>query len=153
MPVSDPTWDTSSDPKPTLTRSVLTWLYLKSQADELVARTNQARDRVTAAVRDSGDAYIDDRGHVYVDLDEDLTVGETTYGAVKREKRVTRIANADRAYELAVELKLEARLFPPVPTFDEQELFVAYQEGLISEEEIDALYDVKETWALKAVPV
>lgn len=150
--MTDPVWDTSSDPQPSLTRSVLTWLYLKSQADELVARTNQARDRVTAAVRDSGDAYLDDRGHLYVDLDRPLTVGETTYTAVKREKRITRTANEDRAHELAEQLGLLDRLFPDRPVFDEQELYVAYQEGKISEEEIDALYDIKESWALKAVP-
>jgi hypothetical protein len=151
--MSDPIWDTSSDPQPSLARSVLTWLYLKTQADELVASANKARDRVTQAVRDSADAYIDDRGHVYLDLDDPLTVGETTYSAVKREKRITRIANQTRAYDLATRLGLVDRLFPPTPVFDEQELFVAYQEGVISEEEIDGLYDVKESWALKAVPV
>jgi hypothetical protein len=152
MPVSDPTWDTSSDPKPTLTRSVLTWLYLKSQADELVARTNQAKERVTRAVRDSADAYLDDRGHLYVDLDEPLTVGETTYAAVKREKRITRTANEDRAAELAEKLGLTDRLFPSRPVFDEQELFVLYQDGLLTEAQIDDLYDIRENWALKAVP-
>lgn len=151
--MTDPTWDVSSDPQPSLARSVLTWLYLKSQADELVARANQARDRVTSAVRDSAEAYLDDRGHLYLDLDQPLTVGERTYAAVKREKRITRIASEERAHELAAARGLLARLFPTRPVFDEQELYVAYQEGKITEEEIDALYDEKISWALKAVAV
>lgn len=150
--MSAPIWETPTRPQSTITRSVLEWLYLKNQADELVALANQARDRVTREVCNSAGSYFDERGHRYLDLDKPLTVGETTYGAVKRERRVTRIANPDRAHDLAAELGLVDRLFPPTPTFDEQELFVVYQEGGITEAQIDELYDVKESWALKAVP-
>lgn len=149
--MEDPIWITPSDPASPVARTVLEWLYLKTQADELVARTNQARDNVTRVLCASEKAVTDDRGHLWLDLDAPLRIGEATYSAVKREKRVTKLANEQRAYDFACEKNLLTRLFPERPTFDEAELYVLYQQGLITEIELDDLYDVRTTWALKAV--
>lgn len=146
-----PTWDATADPKPPFLRIALAWLYYKREADIAVARANKAREVVAQQVRDSPDAYLDGRGHVFLDLPEQLTVGDTTYAAIKREKRVTRSVDQDRAWDLAKARGVFERLFPLKPTFDEQELYVLYEEGLITEQEIDRLFDVKETWALKPV--
>lgn len=149
--MTDPTWITPADPATPVARSVLEWLYLKSQADELVARANLARDAVTRAVCASDKAVADDRGHLWLDLDSPLRVGESVYTAIKREKRVTRLPSEQRAEEFAEKHDLVERLFPMRPVFNEAELYVLYQEGLISEVELDDLYDVRTTWALKAV--
>lgn len=149
--MEDPTWITPSDPVSPVTRTVLEWLYLKSQADDLVARANQARDSVTRAVCASDKVQADDRGHLWLDLESPLRVGEHTYTAIKREKRVTKLPNEQRAYELAEAKDLIGRLFPMRPVFDESELYVLYQQGLLTEVELDDLYDVRTTWALKAV--
>lgn len=148
-----PSWETPAEAVPSILRRTLEWLHVKRQADQLVARANQLRDEVTKVVRDSQDAYVDDRGNLFLDLPKALTVGETTYGAIKREKRITRFPNEDRIRELAERTGTLDRLFPSQPVLDEQELYVLYQEGLITEQDIDGSYDVKESWALKAVPV
>ena len=153
MSFDAPTWESTREPVPQTLRRVLEWLYVKNQADQLVARANQLREEVTKTVRDSADAYADDRGNVFLNLPERLTVGDKTYEAVKRERRILRIANEDRIRILADRTGTTDRLFPPQPVLDEQELYVLYQEGLITEADIDGSYDIKESWALKAVAV
>lgn len=142
-------FETIDDPVPSRTRKVLEWLYVKGQADALVARANQLRDEVTAHVRDHGQP--DDKGNVFLDLDQPLTVGEKTYGAVKREMRVKRTANEDRLMALAEQIDAVDRLFPKKPVMDLEELYVLYQEGLVTESDIDGVFDTDTSWALKAV--
>lgn len=137
------------DPVPSRTRTILEWLYTKGHADGLVARANQLREQVTAHVRDFG--FEDDKGNVFLDLDQPLTVGAKTYGSVKREMRVKRTANEERLMALAEQVDAVDRLFPRKPVMDLDELYVLYQEGLITESDIDGVFDTDVTWALKAV--
>lgn len=143
------TFEPLDDPVPTWSRQALEWLYVKSQADALVARANQLRERVTATVRDRG--YEDDKGNVFLELDQPLNVGGKTFTSVKREMRVKRTPNDDRIMELAQRVGAVDRLFPLKPVVDVEELYVLYQEGLVSESDIDGVFDSETSWALKAV--
>lgn len=146
-----PTFEPLTDPVPSTARQILEWLYVKSQADAAVARANKLREGVTALVREEG--YTDDKGNVFLDLEQPLTVGEKTYSAVKRELRVKRIPNEERIRELAERVGALDRLFPLKPVVDVEELYVLYQEGIVSETDIDSVFDTDSSWALKAVAV
>lgn len=146
-----PTFEPLADPVPSTVRQILEWLYVKSQADAHVARANRLREGVNALVREEG--YTDEKGNVFLDLEQPLTVGEKTYGAVKRELRVKRLPNEERIRELAERVGALDRLFPLKPVVDVEELYVLYQEGIVSETDIDSVFDTDSSWALKAVAV
>lgn len=136
-------------PVPSTARQILEWLYVKSQATELTARANKLRDLVDAAIEQG--SYTDDKGNVFYDLDRPLTVGEKTYGAVKRELRVKRVPNEERVMALALRVGAYDQLFPLKRVMDPDELYVLYQDGVISESDIDGVYDSQESYALMAV--
>lgn len=147
-----PTWHSDPETAQRITRSTLEWLHAKVQTKAMSARANRLRDELDQFVAVAG--YADDKGHIYLDLPTPLEVGGTKVGALKREKRISRTANIERIGELAdrvdaehPDAHLRERLFPLRPVLDEDELYVAYQDGLVSEADIDDVFDAKVTWA------
>lgn len=125
-----------------------TWVYLRAQYDRLSAQINGLRDRISTEVDLVG--WSDENGHRWLELPESFEYAGNRYLGVKRERRVSRTINEERAWKFAADRGLLDRLFPPRPTLDEQELYVLYQQDKITEADIDVLYDTKITWAFKA---
>jgi len=146
------TWQSDPETTQRITRMTLEWLHAKAQINAMTARANKLRDELDDFVAFAG--YVDDKGHTYLDLPATLEVAGKKVAALKREKRVTRSANTDRIGALADRVdaahpkaNLHDRLFPLLPVLDEDELYVAYQDGLLTEADIDAVFDAKVTWA------
>lgn len=143
MQCDDP--DTLSDSA--LAEKLRLWVYLKAQVDRNTAQLNQLRDQISADVERYGRP--DESGHVRMQLRRPFEYGGKRYEGIKRERRVSRTLSQDRAEALANARGLRDRLFPMRPVFDADELLVLYQQGLLTEGEIDGLYDTKITWAFK----
>lgn len=130
-----------------LAEQLRTWVYLKAQVDRTTAQLNQLRDKISEHVERYG--AIDESGHLRLAIGQAFEFAGRRYEGIKRERRVTRTVSEQRAQELAERKSLTGRLFPVRPVFDPDELYVLYQEGLVTEREIDDLFDVKVTWAFK----
>lgn len=127
------------------------WAILKAQQTELTSRMNKLRDKVTLAVQQRG--YADHKGSQYIDLPFPIPVGDSEYVRIKRERRVSIVADIEAAERItkAHGEQIYRRAFPPVPTLDADELYVLLQEGALTEEDMDQIMVQKETFAFRGL--
>ncbi|MFF8283363.1 hypothetical protein ACF06W_11640 [Streptomyces albus] len=125
------------------------WAVLKAQQTELTTRMNRLRDKVIEAVRTRG--YADHKGSQYIDLPFPIPVGDAEYVRIKRERRVSVVADIEAAERITRAAGVYDRAFPPLPTLDADELYVLLQEGRLSEEEMDQIMVQKESWAFRGL--
>lgn len=127
------------------------WAALKPEAERIIARRNELRDKVARAVEERG--YRDHKGSQYMDLPYAIQAGGINYLRIKRERRVTISPDIDRAEEItrAKGEEVYARVFPMRPAFDPDELFVLLQEGIIAEDDMDAIFVQHESYAFKGM--
>lgn len=127
------------------------WAMLKAQQTDLTTRMNKLRDKVSAAVQARG--YADHKGSQYIDLPFPIPVGESEYVRIKRERRVSIVADLEAAERItrARGDQIYRRAFPPVPTLDADELYVLLQEGALTEEDMDEIMVQRETFAFRGL--
>lgn len=127
------------------------WAVLKAQVTDQTSRLNKLRDKVASAVEKRG--YVDHKGSQYLDLPFPIPAGDNEYIRIKRERRVSVIADEEAAARIlkARSEALYRRAFPPVPTLDADELYVLLQEGHLTEEEMDEILVQKETFAFRGL--
>ncbi|MEV5265213.1 hypothetical protein [Streptomyces werraensis] len=118
---------------------------------EQTSRLNKLRDKIASAVEQRG--YVDHKGSQYLDLPFPVAAGENEYTRIKRERRVSIVADEEAATRI-LKAKSEAlyrRAFPPVPTLDADELYVLLQEGHLTESEMDEILTQRETFAFRGL--
>ncbi|MFE9412357.1 hypothetical protein ACFYN0_26715 [Streptomyces sp. NPDC006704] len=93
----------------------------------------------------------DHKGSYILDLPRAYEVAGKKFTGLKYQRGSSRTADAAKAEQLAKEKGLLDRLFPATPTFDPQEVYVAFQEGLLTEEEVDLIFPEKTTWSFVRV--
>jgi hypothetical protein len=127
---------------------VRSFLKKKSLADQLASEMKADRDALFSHLDDEGEE--DDKGNLIITFEEPIE-GHT---ALQKQRRVSRkLVDVDTVTEKLEQLGLRERVVKEVVTLqvDEEELLQAHWEGLISEEDLDALYPATTTWAL--IPV
>lgn len=124
---------------------------------------NRAEQENTARLRDNykfslrewlmQDGEVDENGHRWLHFDDPLTIGGKTWRGICAQRRLSPSIDMDATEALAKAKGLYDEVFPVVSVrqFDEDALYAANQRGLISDEELDALIEENETYAI--VPV
>jgi len=133
-------------PKPTPKNILLwfrQWIEIKANADQLAKRQKELRDWLCGAIEEQG--YADDKGNLYLELPEEVE----GFAGLKYERRVTPSLSAERAEALIKAKGLEKRCIVMVPEIDQEEIYKAHYEGLISQEELDSIFDINTTYAFK----
>jgi hypothetical protein len=125
------------------------WVILRAQVTEMTTRMNRLRDTVSQAVENRG--YADHKGSQYIDLPFAVVVGDTSYSRIKRERRVSIIADDEAAERITRKKGCYDRAFPPVRHLDVDELYVLYQEDVLSQDELDEILTPRETFAFKGM--
>lgn len=152
--------ETSTEPVATRAKMWLVqFLMLKTEADRIGKRRDELKKRLTEVIEEEG--YTDEKGSLYLDLDEPVEGADgKTYEVLKWERRVSRSLNMDKGEALVLsktyidkadrqEYPLSKRCIVMVPMLDEEEVLKAYYDGIITEEEIDSIFDDRETFAFK----
>lgn len=121
------------------------WLEIKTQTDTLVKRQKDLRDRLGAAIEEKG--YTDDKGSLYLDLPEEVE----GFAGLKYECRVSQSLSEERAMALIKSKGLENRCIVMVPEIDQEEIYKAHYEGLVSQEELDGIFDTSTNFAFKQI--
>lgn len=126
------------------------FLTLRVQREALEEREGTLKKSLQQTIEASG--YEDDKGHFWLDLDEEVAVdGFGTCKALKRERRVS-VGFAEATAEEILKAKgIYDQCTTLVPVYDEEEIRKAHFQGLLSDEDIDAIYPSKVIWALKPV--
>lgn len=115
---------------------------LKDRIDSTLSIQNEIKDRLREGLKELGEA--DDRGHVVVEVNDDLT----GIKKVINQRKVSKSLDMDVAEEVLKEKGLHDRCVMMVPILDEEAIMAAYYEGLVTEEDIDRMFPAKVTWAL-----
>ena len=117
-------------------------VVLKDRIDGLTSMQTEVKSKLRDGVKELGQE--DDKGHLVVELDDD-SLGVTQ---VVHQRRVSKTLDIEIAKSILDSKGLSDRCITMVPVLDENEIMLAYQDGLITEEDIDTMFPAKVTWAL-----
>lgn len=117
-------------------------ITLKDRIDSTVAIQNDIKEKLRDGLKQLGE--VDDRGHVVVEVNDDLT----GIKKVINQRKVSKSLDMSVAEEILKEKGLHERCVTMIPVLDEEAIMAAYYEGLVTEEDIDNMFPAKVTWAL-----
>jgi uncharacterized protein YebE (UPF0316 family) len=116
--------------------------FLKQQIDFLEKQQKEVRERLFATLDEVGE--LDDKGNVIVELPEEVN----GFGAVVKQRRVSRKIDELVADEIITEKGMEEQLYKTIRVVDEDALMAALYNDELTEAEIDLMYPQKIVWAL-----
>lgn len=147
------------------------WLALRNEEKFLATRIKELHGRLCGAIEEQGER--DEKGSLFLELDEPVE----GFAALKYERRVTKALNEARAEKLVADKGLRDRctalvlyltdqeaalrlleqhgLLRPGMTIeadlDEEEIMKCYYDELITQDELDSVFDISESYAFKQV--
>lgn len=120
-----------------LTNEAKQYLALKEQIKFLSDRQSEIKKRLNEAVQELGE--VDGRGHITLELDEDIKI--------TNQRRVSKSLNMDTADKLLEERGIKEDCIIMIPTVSEDAIMAAFYKGQLSEEDIDAMFPAKVSYA------
>lgn len=116
--------------------------FVKTQAETLAARQKELRDVIIETVDALGEE--DENGHIFLELPDQID----GVRGLQKTRRVTKKFLDETAAEILRDADLEERCMPLVRVVDPDEVLAAKNEDLLTEEQLESMYEVKTTWAL-----
>lgn len=116
--------------------------FLKQQIDFLEKQSKEVRERLFAQLDEIGE--VDDKGNIIIELPEEVN----GFGAVVKQRRVSRKIDELVADEIITEKGMEEQLYKTIRVVDEDALMAALYNDELTEAEIDLMYPQKIVWAL-----
>ncbi|MFL4491773.1 hypothetical protein ACJ6WD_11030 [Streptomyces sp. VTCC 41912] len=152
---------TANTPESAFERKAAQWALIKARVDTQTTLLNRLRDDMTADLREVG--IQDEKGSYLIELPRPLSVGDKQFKGMKLERYTIQGSDENEAEVIARDLDVQAkeqnreaavyeRLFPLVRQFDAQEAYVLYQEGLLTDEQMDRIFPETEGFRFKRVP-
>jgi hypothetical protein len=125
------------------TTQIREYVRCKQTIDMMDTRSKELREKLFAALDSVGEE--DTNGNIIIQLDKAID------GVVRLEKqrRVSRKLNEALAETLIDEKGLGDTLYETKRVINEEALMAAYYNGDITEEELDEMFPVSVTWALR----
>jgi len=117
-------------------------VMLKDKIDQLNSLQSEVRSTLKDGVKELGEE--DSRGHIVVEVDDDTT----GIRKVMQQRKVSKSLDIEVAENILKEKNIHERCVTMVPVLNEDEIMAAFYEGLITEEDIDAMFPAKVSWAL-----
>jgi hypothetical protein len=105
------------------------------------------RDDVLDYVLEKGDP--DHTGSRFLTLTKPVTIGDDTYTELKAEARHVTVIDEEYAEELIDKKKLRERCFKTIEVLDQDEIYAAHQDGKITDEELDLIFQETVSYSLK----
>jgi glycine/D-amino acid oxidase-like deaminating enzyme len=121
------------------------FVKLKSSMDILEARSKELREKLFAQLDLNGE--VDDKGNIQLVLDE--AVDEVV--RIEKQRRASRKLNEEAADEIIEELGLSDEVYEMKRVINEDALMAAFYEEKITEEQLDTMFPVTVTWALRTL--
>ncbi|MET9119975.1 hypothetical protein [Streptomyces sp. NPDC004528] len=152
----------ANTPESAFERKAAQWAIIKTRVDSQTTLLNKLRDDMSDDLRSFG--IKDEKGSYIIELPQPLSVSDKKFKGMKLERYTTQTSDEDVAETVAREVDQEAaervaagledlqektvydRLFPLVRVFDPQEAYVLYQEGRLSDDDMDRMFPEKEGW-------
>jgi len=113
------------------------FLSLKDRMAQLELMIKPLKQRISEEVDMNGDK--DSKGHVW------WNIGETL---LQRQRRTKTSQDFEAAERIFNEKNLYDECIKYVPAINEDAVYAAFQEGRLTEEDLQEIYPVEESWAL-----
>ena len=117
------------------------YVNLRSRIDDLTKEQSSLKTELSTLVDNEGTP--DEKGHLWYSLPEEVD----GYVSLQRQRRVTQKLDEDEASRTLVAKGLSERCYKMVPVLDESEVMACLYEGLLTEEEIDAMFPKSVSYA------
>jgi hypothetical protein len=117
--------------------------FAKKQIEYFEAKAKALREKLFEQFELLGE--VDSDGNVFLNLPDEVD----GVVSLKKERRVRREINEERAEEIIEEKGLEDQLYKTIQVIDEDALMAALYSDVLTEQEVDEMYPQKVTWALK----
>lgn len=117
------------------------YVALKDQANLIGDRQTEVKKRLTAVIEEIGS--FDDRGHMVLEVDDDVS----GVSAIVKQRKVSKNLDMQVAEDLLTKRGIKDACIEMVPTLNESAIMAAFYEGKLSEEDIDAMFPEKVTYA------
>jgi len=117
------------------------YLGLAKHIKDLSARQGEIKKKLSDAVEKSGEP--DDRGHIWLRLPEEVE----GVVALQKQRRVSQVLDEDKATEILTKANLLDECSQMVRVIDQEAVMASHYNGLLSEEQVDAMYPKKVTYA------
>jgi hypothetical protein len=134
--------DTESREEDPLIKDAREYSFLKQQIEFLEKQQKEVRERLFTQLDELGE--VDDKGNVIIELPEEVN----GFGAVVKQRRVSRKIDELVADEIITEKGMEEQLYKTIRVVDEDALMAALYNDELTEAEIDLMYPQKIVWAL-----
>ena len=133
---------TESREEDPLIKDAREYSFLKQQIEFLEKQQKEVRERLFTQLDEFGE--VDDKGNVIIELPEEVN----GFGAVVKQRRVSRKIDELVADEIITEKGMEEQLYKTIRVVDEDALMAALYNDELTEAEIDLMYPQKIVWAL-----
>ena len=121
------------------------WALLKERVENDTRELNHLRDQCISAVEARGER--DHRGSQWIRLP--FPVGNKGFTAIKRERRVAVQTDEEAAEEITRSKGCYEVCFPLRRVLDAEELYVQYQKGSLTQEDMDRIFRQVESFSFK----
>jgi hypothetical protein len=117
------------------------YVNLRSRIDDLTKEQSSLKTELSTLVDNEGTP--DEKGHLWYSLPEEVD----GYISLQRQRRVTQKLDEEEASRTLTARGLSERCYKMVPVLDESEVMACLYEGLLTEEEIDAMFPKSVSYA------
>lgn len=123
-----------------LKKNARQFLTLKGEMSALADRQSELKKRMT---QDLDAIEPNESGHRVVEFEDD-TIGNIK---ITKQRRVSKTLDMDIADQILTNKGIKNTCVKMIPTLDEAAIMAAFYEGYLTEEDIDAMFPAKETFA------
>lgn len=123
-----------------LLENVRQYLALKDNIELLTKRQTEIKQRLIEVVDVETP---DDRGHKVLKV----SIDDANEVTLTRQRRVSKTLNMDVAEDILTKKGIKDQCIKMVPTIDESAIMSAFYENYLTEEDIDAMFPAKVTYA------
>lgn len=145
-----------------ITRRAHEFLFFRDDESEAKKKKETARNAIKEYFEKASKAREDENGHKYLDFDEPIQINGVRYKGLQNQRKVSSGIDVDLVEAWFdnpandpgyYRQSLKERVFKPVTTieFDQDELYVLNQEGILPDDVLDSFMAQNVTWSLTAV--
>lgn len=116
------------------------YLAIKGEIALLSSRQNELKARLDSAMED---VEVNESGHRVLIIEDD-SAGDVK---ITRQRRVSKPLDIDKAEEILSKKGIKDACIKMIPVLDEDAIMSAFYEGYVTEEDIDAMFPAKTTYA------
>lgn len=129
-------------------RAAHKYLFSAEEETRILKEKNTSKDYLKTKIRELGEP--DENGNILWYFDEPLTLPSGTYNGLMLQRRVSEYTDEEIAREIIWDSGLMSRCMPVIEVreLDLDEIYACNQEGLLSDEQIDSMIVVNESFAL-----